>query len=115
MITIRIDEIPQSNNKYIGRDAKWEYQEEKKRWAWMIKAASAKEKPNSPFETAEVTLRYHFKDKRRRDPDNYSGKMILDGLVGAGIIKDDSFNNIKLILEAEFGVDKGTEIIVKAR
>lgn len=41
--------------------------------------------------------------------------MILDGLVGAGIIKDDSFNNIKLILEAEFGVDKGTEIIVKAR
>lgn len=67
MITIRIDEIPQSNNKYIGRDAKWEYQEEKKRWAWMIKAASAKEKPNSPFETAE------------------------------------------------FGADKGTEIIIKAR
>ena len=41
--------------------------------------------------------------------------MILDGLVGAGIIKDDSFTNIRLILEAEFGKEKGTEIIVKAR
>lgn len=47
MITLRIDDIPSSNNKYIGRDA--------------------------------------------------------------------SFTNIRLILEAEFGKDKGTEIIVKAR
>jgi len=102
----------------ISRSAKVpvEYiQEEKKRWAWMIKAAAASVKPGVPFEYADVTLRYSFKDKRRRDPDNYSGKMILDALVGAGIIKDDSFNNIKLILEAEFGKEKGTEIIVQRR
>ena len=115
MIILKIDDIPSSNNKYIGRNAKWEYQEEKKRWAWLIKAAAAPVKPGVPFEYADVTLRYSFKDRRRRDPDNYSGKMILDGLVGAGIIKDDSFTNIRLILEAEFGKDKGTEIIVKAR
>ena len=115
MITLRIDDIPSSNNKYIGRNAKWEYQEEKKRWAWLIKAAAAPVKPRVPFEYADVTLRYSFKDRRRRDPDNYSGKMILDGLVGAGIIKDDSFTNIRLILEAEFGKEKSTEIIVKAR
>ena len=34
----------------------------------------------------------------RRDPDNYSGKFILDGLVKAGIIADDSFSNIDLRL-----------------
>ena len=115
MITLKIDDIPSSNNKYIGRDARWAYQDEKKKWAWLIKAAAAPVKPGKPYEYADVTLRYSFKDRRRRDPDNYSGKMILDGLVGAGIIKDDSFTNIRLILEAEFGKDKGTEIIVKAR
>lgn len=29
MITLKIDDIPSSNNKYIGRNARWEYQDEK--------------------------------------------------------------------------------------
>ena len=45
MITLKIDDIPSSNNKYIGRDAKWAYQDEKKKWAWLIKAAAAPVKP----------------------------------------------------------------------
>ena len=36
MITLRIDDIPSSNNKYIGRDAKWAYQDEKKKWNEII-------------------------------------------------------------------------------
>ena len=36
--------------------------------------------------------------------DNYSGKMLLDGLKSAGIIEDDSFNHIELILRC--GLDK---------
>ena len=35
---------------------------------------------------------------QRHDPDNYSGKFILDGLREAGIIEDDSFSNIELQL-----------------
>lgn len=42
----------------------------------------------------------HTTARRRRDPDNYSGKFLLDGLTKAGIIVDDSFNHITLRLEA---------------
>lgn len=33
-------------------------------------------------------------DRRRRDPDNYSGKHCLDALVHAGIISDDSMQHV---------------------
>lgn len=70
-------------------------------------------KPQKPIEYATVHLIYHFADNRRRDPDNYSGKMILDGLVQAGIIADDSFFCINLQLSAVH--DKGgfTEIFIE--
>ena len=70
--------------------------------------------PKKPITKAKVTLKYYFKDKKRRDPDNYSGKFILDGLVKSGVIKDDSFNNISLALEAGYDKDNSrTEIIVE--
>ncbi len=99
-----IPEIPPSNNRYIGRNQRWEYQQEKKRWAELIRYLCIP-KPKKPMEKAVVTLRYHFPDKRRRDPDNYSGKMILDGLVRSGIIRDDSFDCIRLQLACG-GYDK---------
>lgn len=107
-----IPEIPPSNNKFIGRENRWEYQEIKKRWAQLI-SAYCRPVPENPFDHADITLIYHFKDKRRRDPDNYSGKMILDGLTAAGIIADDSFFCIYLQLRAVY--DKGgyTEVFVK--
>ena len=43
-------------------------------------------------------MTYYFPDKRRRDSDNFSGKMILDGLTRAGIIEDDSFDHVRLVL-----------------
>lgn len=92
-----IPEIPPSNNKYIGRNQRWQYQKEKKRWATMIEVF-CKPKPEIPFEKARVTLQYFFPNKIRRDPDNYSGKMVLDGLVKAGIIVDDSFDCIALLV-----------------
>ena len=49
-----------------------------------------------------MRLTYYFPTKGRRDPDNYSGKMILDGLTAAGIIADDSFGNITLELRGEY-------------
>ena len=108
----KIPEIPPSNNKYIGRNARWDYQNEKKRWALLVRYACLP-KPHAPLTKAAVRLVYHFSDNRRRDPDNYSGKMILDGLVSAGILTDDSFVCIKLQLEAVY--DKGgyTEIFIE--
>lgn len=107
-----IPDIPPSNNKFIGRNNRWEYQDVKKHWARLI-AMCCNPKPLKPIERAVVRLEYHFGDKRRRDPDNYSGKMILDGLTSAGIIKDDSFQCIELQLNAV--CDKGgyTEIIIE--
>jgi len=112
-LKIVVYDIPPSNNKFIGRNAKWQYQEEKQRWHWLIKA-KIKEKPKKPYEKAEITITYYFKDKRKRDPDNYSGKMILDPLVKENIIIDDNFSVITLILKA--GYDKEnprTEIEIK--
>lgn len=98
-----IPAIPPSNNKYMGRNAKnfhFAYQEEKRKWEWLVRAA-LKQKPQKPFKKARVRITYFFPDRRRRDPDNYSGKFLLDGIRKAGLIQDDSFSNIKLELQGE--------------
>lgn len=112
MLRYRLPAIPPSNNKFIGRENRWEYQRTKKEWARMT-ALVCSPKPPEPIRRAVVRLTYHFSDGRRRDPDNYSGKMILDGLVRAGIIADDSFCCIDLQLAAVY--DKGgyTEITIE--
>lgn len=101
MMTYIIPEIPPSNNRYIGRTNYREYQAEKKRWAQLI-AYLCRPKPRQPYYRATVEIAYYFPTRARRDPDNYSGKMILDGLTGAGIIKDDSFGRIELILRGDY-------------
>lgn len=106
-----IPDIPPSNNRFIGRNARWEYQSLKKQWADMI-ALFCCPKPPEPLKKATVKIKYYFTDRRRRDPDNYSGKMILDGLVKAGIIEDDSFRQIELRLSARFGCKQAMTVIV---
>ena len=98
----KIPSIPPSNNKYQGNGSlgkNFEYQAEKQTWAELI-FYNTLPRPPYPLARAKVTLHYFFKDKRRRDPDNYSGKFILDGLVKAGILQDDSFSVIDLELKA---------------
>jgi Holliday junction resolvase RusA-like endonuclease len=110
---IIVDGVPPSNNKYLGNSKDFNvYRREKQLWEWKVKVAIGT-KPPEPLTNAIVHIRYFFKDKRRRDPDNYSGKMLLDPLVMHGILADDSFNNVQLVLSAE--VDKNrprTEITV---
>jgi Holliday junction resolvase RusA-like endonuclease len=96
-----IEAVPPSNNKFSGRKNVWEYRNEKKDWEQLV-AAKCTPKPSKPFEHAVVKLTYYFKTRGRRDPDNYSGKFILDGLVKAGIIIDDSFGHIKLELSGSY-------------
>lgn len=112
-----INELPPSNNKYMGRGSRgltMEYQREKKRWARDIMVIVGKDKPKTPYKRATVTLIYYFKTKHRRDPDNYSGKFILDALTECGVIEDDSFKCIDLILKGKHDKENPrTEIEIK--
>ena len=101
--------LPDSLNKYAGRQNVWEYRQKKQGWKQIVNIY-CRPKPPKPFEKATVKLHYIFPDGRRRDPDNYAGKMVLDGLVAAGILKDDSFNCIELTLSAE--TQKGVEKLI---
>ena len=109
-----IPHVPPSNNQFIGRTNFREYQAQKKAWAMLVKAY-CKPATEKPIAQSVVTLAYCFGDNRRRDPDNYSGKMILDGLVKAGIIVDDSFDKIDLVLRRVDGAGKWTEITVEEK
>lgn len=107
-----IDRIPPSNNRYIGRTNFRDYQKVKKEWAELI-CCTCRPRPEKPIPRAVVKLTYFFPTRGRRDPDNYSGKMILDGLTAAGIIEDDSFGHIELILRGGYDKDNPrTEIEV---
>ena len=60
---------------------------------------------NTPcFTRAVVQVTYYFRNNRRRDPDNYGGKQILDSLRYAGILADDDAKSISLP-QPEFRVD----------
>ena len=114
MIRIVLRGVPPSLNRFSGRLNSNEYRHEKKTWtdavAWSVKT----QRPARPYDKASVEILYYFPDGRRRDPDNYSGKLLLDGLTKAGIIADDSFAHITLAVGGE--VDRGnprTVITVK--
>lgn len=107
-------DVPPSNNKYIGsgsRGRNFQYQKEKKAWARKVAAAVGDNKPNKPIEKSIVTLKYYFGTRHRRDPDNYSGKFLLDGLIEAGVIEDDSFNHITLRLEGGYDKDNPRTVL----
>lgn len=110
---IVVNDIPPSNNKFLGRSVPpVVYQTLKREWHWKIKEAISK-RPKEPFKKAVIRIIYYFKDSRRRDPDNYSGKFILDALVSEKVIADDSFNVISLWLYGDMDKDNPrTEIEV---
>lgn len=77
--------------------------QEKKRWE-QITRIEVKVQKLQPVETPVIiTYRFHFTDKRRRDPDGYaySAKSIQDGLVKSGILQDDNFSYVKELRIAE--------------
>ncbi len=106
-----IPEIPPSLNKFLGRENSWEYRNTK---AECLKKMSfyCMPKPQKPLEKAVVTLFFHFKNKRRRDLDNYL-KFVLDGLTASGIIRDANFETIELRLKGTADKKGITEIFVE--
>lgn len=97
---IVIPSVPPSLNRFAGRKNCWEYRQQKQDWIRMVRAYT--KKPRAPYAKARVTITYFFPTRVRHDPDNYAGKMLLDGLTYAGVIEDDSFDHITLVLRGEY-------------
>lgn len=112
---IVIDSIPKSLNAYAGRRNSWEYRKDKAEWkrlVWAVCRATG-QVPKKPFAKALVRIDYFFKDRRRHDPDNYAGKMLLDGLTAAGVLADDDFGHIFLVLHGHVDAKRPrTEVTV---
>ena len=89
------------------------YNKEKQRWMTMIWALT---RGTSRIEgKVDVTVTYYFKTKARHDIDNYTPKMIMDGLVEAGIIQDDN-SDVVVSLTVKLLYDKAnprTEIEIR--
>lgn len=107
-----VPEIPPSANKYMGNSRSYHiYLTDKKRWHRLIDICSHGHGIKEPLTDCDIEITYCWKDKRRRDPGNFN-KFILDGLTHAGIIKDDSFREIKkLTLLGKFGCEEVKTII----
>ena len=56
-----------------------------------------------------VRLHFHSKRKRLADPDGLSAKAVIDGLVRAGILRNDSANEIESVTFSQEKT-KGDEI-----
>jgi Holliday junction resolvase RusA-like endonuclease len=97
---LRIDGIPPSWNK-IMRMNQYEQNNEAKRWHQIVYLCAKRQNIQEKFTgKRRVVLEYHFDTAYRHDPDNYSGKFIMDGLVKAGILEDDDFRHIELLVRA---------------
>jgi crossover junction endodeoxyribonuclease RusA len=106
VIKLTIPGIPPTLNE-LKRLHHQVWAREKKRWGDIVgwEIIRQRVRPSQPLSKARVTLNYYFKSKRRTDPDNNTGKFLLDGLVESGILVDDSFDHIELNIR-KGGVDK---------
>ena len=63
--------IPESQNKVL-RMNRYERHRELQEMAALVGYFS-KNRPETPYKKAQVTITYYFPDYIRRDPDNYTG------------------------------------------
>lgn len=110
---IYIDYEPPNWNEYINIERTNFYrankikQQEKRLIRLLVKE---KYKGNYPI---ELIVRPHFKD-HRRDLDNTRIKGLLDGLVNAGVLKNDNLMYIqRIVYEPIFDDKKGIEMEIK--
>jgi crossover junction endodeoxyribonuclease RusA len=100
MIKIVLPDIPPSLNKWSRMH--WATAAKiKKQWEHDIlytfltsTQIIPKEEKQFPWIKAKIRIIYYFKTRARRDIDNMNQKFLLDGLVKAGVISDDSTNVI---------------------
>lgn len=100
-------------NEYINKERANRYmaakikREEKEYICWTVRK---KYTGNYPV---TLTIKPRFKNKRR-DLDNYRLKGLIDGLVAAGVLKNDNLTCInKIIIEPVFSDKTGVEIEIR--
>ena len=59
---------------------------------WLIKENNLE---NMKINKCEITIEYFFKDKRKRDSDNYTPKNLFDSFVISGLLIDDDFGHVE--------------------
>ena len=99
--------IPPSLNYFIAikRMAQNAMKQQYKEFAiWLANTTGI---ANMKLTKAELSYKFYFGDKRRRDYDNLliTPKLLNDGFVEAGVIVDDNGENLRLKFEP-FGYDK---------
>lgn len=116
MMRITLRGCPPSLNQFVGKNGGNAYRAAKSLWTRTVyyTARACKDRPAEPYQLADVEIMYYFPDKRRRDPDNYPGKLLMDGLTKAGVIVDDSFAHVRLHLAGGYdGKSPRTVITVR--
>lgn len=113
MQTLRVNNIPPNLNKYRNMHYQ-ELDRQKKEWAdvvfWLVKEQKLK-----PFtRPIKQTYEFWFKTTNEHDPDNAAccAKFLNDGLVAAGILKNDNFDHIVEFTVKQGGVDKKPYILI---
>jgi len=92
MYTLRllIPMLPDALNKTL-RAGRWGNHAQNKKWDAYVASATYGQRPKNPLETASISLTRH--SYRTLDYDGLVGSMkpVVDALVSAGILKDDSW------------------------
>lgn len=121
MITVTIPGRPPGGNA-LHRMTHWQVRTvraEWKEWTYRAALAGSQGAEGLPYRRAVLSVQWKCRTKRRRDFDNLiSGlKPVLDGLVAAGVIADDSTDCLTLgsmtVLDG-VGVDEMVLTVVPA-
>lgn len=115
---IKINYMPPNWNEYINMERTNKYQANnlKQREKQIVKAIASGLKFAVQFTgkyPVELILKPHY-SSYRQDLDNFRYKGILDGLVFAGVLKNDNLRHIqKITIEPVFDDEECVEIEIK--
>lgn len=90
-LNIKLHSLPDSLNKGL-RGNRFKYFSKNKKWDFLILGLVRNKLPPKPLDKAKIRIVRHF--WRTLDYDGLVGSMkpIVDALVSAGVLKDDSWN-----------------------
>lgn len=111
---LTLDYIPPNWNDYIKleRGNKYGANNLKQKEKQIIKYLTLGKKYTGNY-PIELTLKPHYSGKKQ-DLDNFRYKGILDGLVSAGVLKNDNLKHIqRIVIEPIFDDIEGVDIEIK--